>query len=383
MPQRPPSSRFGSLGEDAAEGDHRRRVIEDPGRYHGDIAASELHWYDPDLGAWLNRDPETGGWSGHTAKDGAEVGSAAAPARPTEWRPWETAFDDSEAPFYRWFAGARTNACFNELDRHVLAGRGEDTALIFEGDRWDPSRNDGVGGPVVQQEVRYRELLSETVIRAEVLSGLGLAKGDRIAFNLPNILEQIYYTEAAKRLGIIYTPVFGGFSAKTLSDRIHDAGARVVVTADGGYRNAEVVPYKERFTDAALDNYIPSGQALGALRSLLTDRLAEETADRIQSAVAAALEGEITLERGDLMRELGRALAREPELGPGATAELRTAVARALAGVEREVERVVVVRYTGQEIVERPRDVWSGELVEAATERVLERARDAGFEVRS
>jgi acrylyl-CoA reductase (NADPH) / 3-hydroxypropionyl-CoA dehydratase / 3-hydroxypropionyl-CoA synthetase len=66
------------------------------------------------------------------------------------------------------------------------------------------------------------------------LRGLGLRQGDRIALNMPNIMEQIYYIEAAKRLGAIYTPVFGGFSAKTLSDRIHDAGARVVITSDGG-----------------------------------------------------------------------------------------------------------------------------------------------------
>ena len=80
---------------------------------------------------------------------------------------------------------------------------------------------------------------------------------DRIAFNLPNIPEQIFYMLAAQRMGVVYTPVFGGFSAKTLSDRIHDAGAKLVITADGGYRNAEVVGYKGTYADPALDNYIP------------------------------------------------------------------------------------------------------------------------------
>ena len=67
---------------------------------------------------------------------------------------------------------------------------------------------------------------------------LGLRAGDRIALNLPNIPAQLFWTEGAKRLGIVYTPVFGGFSDKTLSDRIHDASARIVITANGGYRNA-------------------------------------------------------------------------------------------------------------------------------------------------
>ena len=71
--------------------------------------------------------------------------------------------------------------------------------------------------------------------------------------------------EAAKRLGIVYTPVFGGFSDKTLSDRIHDAGARIVITADGGYRNAQIVPFKTAYTDPALDDYVPVATVRGAI----------------------------------------------------------------------------------------------------------------------
>ncbi|MEX1363588.1 MAG: AMP-binding protein, partial [Nannocystaceae bacterium] len=366
---------WGRLADDADEERQRSIATTDPGTYHGDIAASELHWYDEQTSAWLRRHPQTGEWSGVLGEDGKPTAPG---IRPADWRPWTQGFDDGDAPLFRWFVGARTNACFNELDRHVLGGRGQHPAMLFEGDRWDPSKNDGRGGPVFEAEVSYRRLLVETVIRAEVLSQLGLAKGDRIAFNLPNILEQIYYTEAAKRLGIIYTPVFGGFSAKTLSDRIYDAGAKVVVTADGGYRNAEVVPYKESFTDQALDNFIPLPSALAAFDEVLEafgfDPAHGDLKERLRSTVREALAGEITIERSDLMRELGRALRHEAGLSAERTAEIRTTVARRLAGVTHDVERVVVVRYTGQEIVEQPRDRWSHELVAAATERVLERA---------
>jgi acrylyl-CoA reductase (NADPH)/3-hydroxypropionyl-CoA dehydratase/3-hydroxypropionyl-CoA synthetase len=368
---------FGRLrdAEDAAS--HRAAAQADPGGYHGRVAGSELHWFDEEGGAWVRRDPESGTWSGFDATTGEPVDGA----RPEGWTPWKVAFDDSDAPFYRWFAGGRTNACFNEVDRHLLAGDGGRAAFIFEGDRWDPSKNDGRGGPVSQVEVTWRRLFVETLIRAELLVGLGLKAGDRVAFNLPNILEQIWFTEAAKRLGIIYTPVFGGFSAKTLSDRIHDAGARVVVTADGGYRNAEVVPYKEQFTDQALDNFVPLEIALATLHEVLAAELDAEPAEAVGRRVADSLAGEITVERSDVMRELGRVLADDRSLDPTVAAVLRTRVARALAEAGHIVDRVVVVKYTGQEIVEQPRDRWEPELVAEATDRLLEAAREAGFDV--
>ncbi|MEE4380910.1 MAG: AMP-binding protein [Pseudomonadales bacterium] len=369
---------WGRVGDDDDERAQRERALTDPGAYHGAIAAAELHWHDDEHGCWLRREPADGPWRGYDARDGGTVEAA---PREGSWTPWRRAFDDTDAPFYRWFVGARTNACFNEVDRHVLAGRGAHAAFVFEGDRWDPSRNDGRGGPVHEQTISYRRLLWECVLRAEVLAGLGLRRGDRVAFNLPNIPEQLYYTEAAKRLGVIYTPVFGGFSAKTLSDRIRDAGARVVVTADGGYRNAEVVPYKEQFTDPALDNYVPRGTALDALREVLNERAEAAVAERLHDAVAHALEGEITLERSDVMRELGRALAAEEGLPPERTAEIRTAVARRLADLSHIVEHVIVVRYTGQEIVEQARDRGSDALVADARDRVLAAVRAAGFDV--
>ncbi|MEM9759827.1 MAG: AMP-binding protein, partial [Pseudomonadota bacterium] len=364
--------RWGRLNGANDEAAQRAQASRDPGSYHGNIAARELHWFDGR--DWVRRDGD-GCWQGLDC--GHEPSPK--PAHPDEWTPWDRAFDDSSAPFYRWFSGAQTNACFNEVDRHVLDGRGSDTALVFEGDRWDPSRNDGRGGPVQETAVSYRQLLLQTVLRAEVLRSLGLTRGDRVAFNLPNILEQIYYTEAAKRLGIIYTPVFGGFSAKTLSDRIHDAGAKVIVTADGGYRNAEVVSFKESYADPALDNYIPLGSALACLEEVLGRFDLGDAAPRISAAVAAGLSGEITIERSDLMRELGTAIAAETGVSAVRSAELRTAVARDLAAVTHTVEKVVVVRYTGQDIVVQPRDSWSHDLVADATEKVLAMAAEHGF----
>ncbi|WP_040481871.1 AMP-binding protein [Luminiphilus syltensis] len=366
------TNRWGRLRNASDEQAQRAQVSQDPGRYHGDIAARELHWFD---GSDWVRIESDGHWHG--------LGTAGtqdpAPAHPDDWRPWRSAFDDSAAPFYRWYSGALTNACFNEVDRHVLAGRGNAPAILFEGDRWDPSRNEGKGGPVQETTVSFRQLLASTVVAAEVLKSLGLERGDRIALNLPNILEQIYYTQAAKRLGIIYTPVFGGFSAKTLSDRIYDAGAKVVITADGGYRNAEVVPYKEAYTDQALDNFIPLPSALACLNDVLAGFELGEAKDRIGQRVTQGLTGEITIERSDLMRELGAALTDETDIPADLSAELRTTVARELAAVEHTVKQVVVVRYTGQDIVRQSRDRWSHELIGEATEKVLAAAVGAGF----
>ncbi|PSQ11580.1 acetyl-CoA synthetase, partial [Halobacteriales archaeon QS_7_69_60] len=274
----------------------RERARKDPGAFHGEIAKRELHWYHPDAGTWATvTDDEWRGFDGTCDPVALE--------RPTTADPWETAFDDSDPPLYRWFVGGQTNACFNEVDRHVLAGHGEEVAFRFEGDRWDQSRNDGRGGPVVSEAITRRELLYEVVVRAQVLRNLGLETGDRVALNMPNVMEQIYYTEACKRLGVVYTPVFGGFSDKTLSDRIAELDAEVLITADGGYRNAEVVPYKERYGDPALDDYLP----VETITDVVADALGslgvpDDRAARVESAVEETLAGEITADRADAMR---------------------------------------------------------------------------------
>jgi len=346
----------------------RAAVLADPGAFHGDIAARTLHWLVD--GAWLTFDGTA--WSGWDATTAAPVVRGDLPAG---FAPWARAFDDGTPPFYRWFAGAHTNACFNEVDRHVLSGDGDEAAFIFEGDRWDMAANDGRGAPVECYPISRKLLLLETAKCALALQGLGLKQGDRIALNMPCVPAQIYWTEAAKRLGILYTPVFGGFSDKTLSDRIHDAGARIVITADGGYRNAQIVPFKTQYTDPALDNYTP----VGAAKAIVAERLASlglaaDVIAAIDAAVVDTLGGDVTVERSDVMRGVGRALTALGLAGTLAAADaarIRIAVAEALVATPPRVEAVIVVRHTAQpDLIWRDRDRWSHELTDAAGARL-------------
>ena len=368
----------------------RRRAREAPGEFHGAVAKRALHWYED--GVWATRaepttavagegddadDGDSPAWTGYDSEDGQAV----TPDWDPSHDPWDVALDDSDPPLYRWFVGGETNACFNEVDRHVLAGHGDETAFHFEGDRWDSSRNDGRGGPVVSESVSRRELLYNVVLATQVLRDLGVETGDRVALNMPNVMEQIYYTEACKRIGAVYTPVFGGFSSKTLSDRIAALDAEVLITADGGYRNAEVVPYKEQYADPALDDYLP----VETVRETVADALADldldpDHAREIESAVAAATEDAITVDRADAMRGVGTALSGLP-VAPERATEVRTELAQALVDAEHVVDDVVVVEHTAQEITTRERDSWAHDLEASARETVLENARAAGFDV--
>ena len=345
----------------------RAAVLADPGAFHGDIAARTLHWLVD--GAWLSFDGTAWhGWDAATAEPVERT-------LPADFAPWARAFDDSTPPFFKWFAGAHTNACFNEVDRHVLSGHGDEAAFIFEGDRWDMAANDGRGAPVDCYPIPRKLLLLETAKCALALQALGLQQGDRIALNMPCIPEQIYWTEAAKRLGILYTPVFGGFSDKTLSDRIHDAGARIVITADGGYRNAQIVPFKTQYTDPALDNYTP----VEAAKAIVAERLASLGLDTpvvatIAAAVTETLGGDVTVERSDVMRGVGRALTALGLAGTLAAADaarIRIAVAEALVATPPRVEAVIVARHTAQpDLIWRDRDRWSHALTDAAGTRL-------------
>ncbi|MFM9978827.1 MAG: AMP-binding protein, partial [Sphingomonadaceae bacterium] len=363
----------------------RTAALADPGTFHGQIAARVIHWFvagNDGSGAWLCQG-EGGGWSGWDAA----TGDAVPVALLTNFAPWTTAFDASEPPHWRWFVGGRTNAAFNEVDRHVLAGHGDEAALIFEGDRWDMAADGGRGAPVDCFTVSRKRLLLETAKCAVALDTLGLKAGDRIALNMPSIVPQIYWTQAAKRLGIVYTAVFGGFSDKTLSDRIADAGARVIVTSDGSYRNAQVAAFKTAYTDPALDNYVPVATALAVLAA--TDlEMAEADAAVIHTTVAETLAGEVTVERSDVMRGVGRALialGKDGRIGTSDAARVRLAIASSLVTLPPRVDTVIVVRHTAQpDIVWRgERDRWSHELTDAALATILAKARAVGFDVAS
>lgn len=350
------------------------------GEFHSEIAKREIHWYDRKTNAWIIWSDEQNQWLGLDADNGSAVTITYAP----RFEPWDMAFDNNNEPFYKWFSGGLTNACFNEVDRHVINGHGDETAFYFEGDRWDQAKNDGRGGPVVEFAVTRKQLMLETVKAAQVLTGLGLKKGDRIALNLPNIMEQIYYTEAAKRLGIIYTAVFGGFSDKTLSDRIHNAGATVVITSDGGYRNAQIVDFKEAYTDPALDNYIPKETAQRIVEEKLQElKLTKEQTALINEKVMQTIGNEITVERSDAMRGVGMALAQFHDMDAKEKSHIRTVIAKGLVEAPPRVKVVIVVRHTRQQDLNwRPeRDRWSHELIAQASEEVLRTAGELGYQI--
>ncbi|HYL55889.1 MAG TPA: acetate--CoA ligase [Gemmatimonadales bacterium] len=162
-------------------------------------------------------------------------------ARQLEWsRPW-TRVLEWKPPHAKWFLGGKLNASVNCLDRHVKAGRGDKVALIWEG---EPE-------PREVRKLTYKDLHDLVCRFANVLKGLGVAKGDRVAIYLPMVPEVVAAMLACARIGAIHTVVFGGFSAESLRDRINDAEAKVLVTADGGYRRGATVPLK-RNSDEAL-----------------------------------------------------------------------------------------------------------------------------------
>jgi acetyl-CoA synthetase len=154
--------------------------------------------------------------------------------------PWHTACE-WQLPFAKWFVGGELNVSYNCLDRHVLAGRGEKVAFHWEGEPGDT------------RTVTYRELLDETQRFANVLLSLGVQKGDRVNIYLPMIPEAAVAMLACARIGAAHSVVFGGFSAQALADRINDASAKVLVTADGGWRRGEIFPLKPQ-ADVALEN---------------------------------------------------------------------------------------------------------------------------------
>ncbi len=361
----------------------REACAADPGALHAAIAARTIHWLAPSAGengAWLTFSEEDGGWRGWDAKTLEPV----APRLPEGFKPWRRDFVSDDPPFFKWFDGGLTNACFNEVDRHVLSGHGDEAALIFEGDRWDGSLNNARGGPVENYTVSRKALLLETAKCAVVLKRLGLRAGDRVAVNMPNIPQQIYWIEAAKRLGVLYTPVFGGFSDKTLSDRIHDFGARIVVTADGGHRNSQVIPFKTAFTDPALDNFVGADAARALVaQALELLSLDEREAGAILAAVDRSLKGETTVERSDVMRGVGRALA-DLNMPADRAAGVRARIAEALVNSPARVDTVIVERHAAQPdmLWREERDRWAHELKNGALEEILEAARAAGFDVK-
>ena len=154
---------------------------------------------------------------------------------------WDTEWDticEWDLPYAKWFVGGKLNVSYNCLDRHVEAGQGDKVAIHWEGEPGDT------------RTITYNDLLDETKRFANVLKDLGVATGDRVNIYLPMIPEAAVAMLACARIGAAHSVVFGGFSAQSLTDRINDAEAKVLITADGGYRRGEVFPLKSAADEA-------------------------------------------------------------------------------------------------------------------------------------
>ncbi len=172
------------------------------------------------------------------------------------WKtPFTRVFDDSNAPFFKWFDDGELNASYNCIDRH-LATQGDKVALIFEADNGDV------------EHITYNDLYSRVCLFANGLKSRGIKKGDRVVLYMPMVVEAIVAMQACARIGAIHSIVFGGFSAKSLQERICDAGAVAVITANEGMRGGKTVPLKAT-TDEAL--------ALGGCESVKTVAVYQRT----------------------------------------------------------------------------------------------------------
>jgi acetyl-CoA synthetase len=179
----------------------RQRAAEDPEGYWGDHARSMLHWEEP----------------------------------------FSQVLDWSNAPFAKWFVGGKLNLTANCLDRHLTTWRRNKAAIIWEGEPGDT------------RVLTYHDLHREVCCFANVLKHLGVKPGDRVVLYMPMVPELAIAMLACARIGATHSIIFGGFSAEAIKDRVNDAGAKVIVTADGGYRRGAVVPLKAT-VDAALEH---------------------------------------------------------------------------------------------------------------------------------
>src|SRR5512139_721048 len=152
-------------------------------------------------------------------------------------KPFTQTLDESNAPFYKWFADGQLNASYNCLDRHIFTTPNR-TAIIFEAD----------DGSITK--VTYQEVYERVCQFANGLKKLGVKKGDRVLIYLPMSIEAVVAMQACARIGAIHSVVFGGFSAKSVNERIADAGARLVITADGQYRGGKQIPLKPAVDEA-------------------------------------------------------------------------------------------------------------------------------------
>ena len=164
-------------------------------------------------------------------------------AKRLDWfTPWQQVLDWSNAPFANWFVGGKLNVSYNCVDRHVAAGNGDRVAIYWEGEPGDT------------RVITYAQLKDEVAKAANALLQLGISAGDRVAIYLPMIPEAAIAMLACARIGAVHSVVFGGFSAEALRSRIEDAAAKLVITADGGFRRGSAAALKPAVDEAVVSS---------------------------------------------------------------------------------------------------------------------------------
>ncbi len=160
-------------------------------------------------------------------------------------------------PYAKWFVGGKTNIAFNCLDRIINNGQGQKTAILWEGEPFN-------GKPELRR-ISYDELRSDVCRCAGALLELGIKRGDRVVIYMPMVPEAAVAMLACARIGAVHSVIFGGFSAEAIKDRVNDASAKLIITADGGFRRGKVVPLKQN-VDAALKVGMPTVEKILVLK---------------------------------------------------------------------------------------------------------------------
>jgi acetyl-CoA synthetase len=218
----PPAAEFSQrarISSMAAYQELYDRAKADPEAFWADLATSELHWFEP----------------------------------------WDQVLDWSQPPFAQWFVNGKINLSYNCLDRHLDTPRRDKPALIWEGEPGD------------SQTFTYAELHREVCQFANALKQLGVEKGDRVGLYMPMIPEAAIAMLACTRIGAVHSVVFGGFSADALRDRLVDGQAKVVVTADGGWRKDAIVPLKD-----SVDKALAEGASATVQHVLVVKRTGQD-----------------------------------------------------------------------------------------------------------
>ena len=170
-----------------------------------------------------------------------------------DWhKPFSKVLDESNAPHCKWFEDGVLNVSYNCIDRH-LADKADKTAIIFEGEQGDVTH------------ISYQQLHDDVCRLANGLKSLGISKGDRVIIYMPMTADAVIAMQACARIGAIHSVVFGGFSAESLRDRIEDAAATALITADGGHRGGKVVELKSA-ADKALESNCDSIKSVVVLK---------------------------------------------------------------------------------------------------------------------